>query len=322
MSATSVDVLSQLFESIQIDSTSLGLCNLRHPWGIAFPGGSPAILHAVTSGVAHFEFHDGSAFVLEPGDVLLTNRLIGGAMMSRPGVPLVELQRIWAERGFVHWAPGRSPPSPNLLKLGGRGPRTILMGVMFDVREPWRSSLLMKLPPFIHLKRNESGLAPWLEPALSALVEENARDPQGYGAIARRLAEVVLFSSLRSYLAGHKMEADLRWFSALTDRRITHALDAIRKSPERAWTLGALAREAGMSRSTFAARFHEVIGVSPVKHLRDVRMKHAAEGLATGDLTVKEAARRTGYTSSSAFSVAFKRRFGEPPQNYGRARGT
>lgn len=317
------DRLSELFESVEVNSTVLTLWKLRHPWGVAFPGAHAAILHAVTTGTARFEYADGTEFQLEPGDVLLTNRFIRGAMMSHAGAPLAVLEELWAERGFARWASGRltpspSPsPSPNLLELGGDGLRTTMMAVMFDVGEPWRTNLLMKLPPYIHLRRDECVLAPWLEAAVSGLAEENVRQPLGYGPIARRIAEIVLFSCIRSYFANSERD-EPRWFSALTDGRLARVLMAVRTRPDHGWTLTDLSREAGMSRSTFASTFHEALAVSPMRYLRDLRMKQAAEGLAAGRLTVKEAARRTGYTSASAFSVAFKRRFGAPPHAYGR----
>jgi AraC-like DNA-binding protein len=311
------DRLSELFESVEVDTTVLTLWKLHHPWGVAFPGAHAAILHAVTAGSARFEYADGTVFRLEAGDVLLTNHCIRGAMVSRAGVPLTRFEDLWAERGFALWEPGRSVQSLNLLEFGGQGPQTIMMAVMFDVGEPWRTNLLMKLPPYIHLRRSESVLAPWLEAAVSGLAEENARQPLGYGPIAHRIAEIVLFSCIRSYFADPERE-ELRWFSALTDRRLAKVLTAVRTQPDHEWTLSELSREAGMSRSTFAARFHEVLAVSPMKFLRDLRMTRAAEALAAGRLTVKEAARRTGYTSASAFSVAFKRKFGAPPHGYSR----
>ena len=319
MQTSIADTLSQLFESIEIDSTALTLCELRHPWGIAIPGAKAAILYAVTMGVARFEYEDGAVFQLKPGDVLLGSRSIPGKMMSREGAPLIPLEQVWAERGLKRWAPGRSTPSPNLLKFGGEGPRTILMGVMFDVGEPWRTNLLMRLPPFIHFQRNESVLAPWLEAALSAIVEENSRQPLGYAPMARRICEMVLFSCIRSYLVSSN-QRDIHWFAALTDPRLAKIMTSMRTAPERPWTLESLAREAGMSRSTFSARFHDVLAMSPMKYLRDLRMKQAAEGLAAGRLTVKEAARRTGYASAGPFRTAFKRQFGALPHLYGRTR--
>lgn len=317
MKTQPADKLSELFESVEVDTTVLTVWKLRHPWGVAFPGPNAAILHAVTAGVAHFEYADGARFRLDPGDILLTNRSSPGAMMSRAGVALVPFEELWAQRGFELWTPGRSVQALNVVQFGGHGAQTTMMAVMFDVGEPWRTNLLMKLPNYIHLKRSESVLAPWLEAAVSGLAEENARQPLGYGPIAHRVAEIVLFSCIRSYFVDPQRDG-LRWFSALTDQRLAKALTAVRTRPDHAWTLAELSREAGMSRSTFAARFHEVLAVSPMKYLRDVRMTRVAEALAAGKLTVKEAARRTGYTSASAFSVAFKRKFGAPPHAYGR----
>lgn len=319
MSAQPSDRLSQLFESVEVDTSVLTLWNLRDPWGVAFPGAPAALLHAVTAGAARFEYADGAVFHLEAGDVLLTSRSSRGAMMSGVDVPLTQFEQLWAERGLDLWAPGRSAQSqsPNLVKFGGHGPQTNMMAVMFDVGEPWRTNLLMRLPPYIHLKRSESILAPWLDTALSGLAEESVRQPLGYGPIARRIAEIVLFSCIRSYFTDPARD-ELRWLSALTDRHLAQVLNAVRTRPDHGWTLAELSREAGMSRSTFAARFHEVLAVSPMRYLRDLRMKLVAEELAAGRISVKEAARRTGYTSASAFSVAFKRKFGAPPHTYAR----
>jgi AraC-like DNA-binding protein len=314
---SSADSLTALFESVEVDTTVLAMWNLRAPWGIAFPGADAAILHAVTAGSARVEYADGSVFQLQAGDVLLTNRFIRGAVMSQEGVALTRFEEIWSKRGLELWSPGRSSPSPNILSFGGRGPRTVMMGVMFEVGEPWRTSLLMRLPPYIHLKRAESVLAPWLQAAVSAVAEENTRQPLGYGPIARRIAEIVLFSCIRSYFARPRI-AELAWISALTDRRLARVLTAIRADPDRPWTLAELAREAGLARSTFAARFHEVVAVSPMRYLRELRMRRVADALAAGRMTVKEAARRSGYASASAFSVAFKRKFGTPPHAYNR----
>lgn len=312
----STDTLSPLFESIEVSSTVLAMWNLRAPWGIAFPGADAAMLHAVTAGSARVEFSDGSVFELQSGDVLLTNRFIRGAMMSQPGVALTRFEEIWARRGLDLWSPGHFTPPPNILNLGGRGPLTVMLGVMFEVGEPWRTSLLLRLPPYIHLRHNESVLAPWLQAAVSAIAEENARQPLGYGPIARRIAEIVLFSCIRSYFARPNLD-ELPWISGLTDRRLARVLTAIRAQPHHAWTLAELAREAGLARSTFASRFQEVVAVSPMRYVRDLRMRQVADALAAGRMTVKEAARRAGYTSASAFSVAFKRKFGAPPGAYG-----
>jgi transcriptional regulator GlxA family with amidase domain len=82
------------------------------------------------------------------------------------------------------------------------------------------------------------------------------------------------------------------------------------------WSVAALAREAGLSRSSFAARFADAVGVPPMHYLLECRMRAASAMLHSGRGCLKEIARRTGYSSEPAFSLAFKRWSGRPPGAY------
>ena len=81
----------------------------------------------------------------------------------------------------------------------------------------------------------------------------------------------------------------------------------------RRWTVGALAAEAAMSRSAFAARFTELVGEPAMQYVSRWRMHHAAELLADDGISVSEAGRLVGYDSEAAFSRAFTRVIGAPP---------
>lgn len=74
-----------------------------------------------------------------------------------------------------------------------------------------------------------------------------------------------------------------------------------------------MARESGLSRSAFADRFRTVVGQPPLQYVTEIRMRKAAELLELTDTPVKRIAAQVGYESVSAFSSAFKRRFGAPP---------
>jgi AraC-like DNA-binding protein len=74
-----------------------------------------------------------------------------------------------------------------------------------------------------------------------------------------------------------------------------------------------LAREAGMSVSTFHANFKAVTTNSPLRYLQTVRL-HRAQVLMVGGTPVAEAARLVGYESPSQFSREFKRLFGGSPR--------
>lgn len=87
------------------------------------------------------------------------------------------------------------------------------------------------------------------------------------------------------------------------------------------WTVDALAREAGLSRSLFADRFAREMGVTPMRYLLEQRMQAAERQLDLGT-ALREVARRAGYGSESAFSTAFKRWCGRTPGSLRAARST
>jgi len=79
-------------------------------------------------------------------------------------------------------------------------------------------------------------------------------------------------------------------------------------------TLGARCH---MSRSSFARRFRETFGRSPIEYLRGVRLRHAARLLrGRPPPTVGTVASRVGFASRSHFSRAFKEHFDCPPSDF------
>jgi AraC-like DNA-binding protein len=108
------------------------------------------------------------------------------------------------------------------------------------------------------------------------------------------------------------------WLGALRDPPIGSALALMHKSPERAWTVPALAAEVGMSRSAFATRFTELVGTPPLSYLQRWRLQLAADLIRTRSLPLAVIAERAGYTSIEGFSRSFKRQFGRSPAAFRR----
>jgi AraC-like DNA-binding protein len=84
--------------------------------------------------------------------------------------------------------------------------------------------------------------------------------------------------------------------------------------------LQVLAARAGMSRSTFALKFKETVGASPMDYLTRWRMLLAGDRLANSSDPISAIALSLGYESESAFSTAFKRVMGCSPRQYSRGR--
>lgn len=68
-----------------------------------------------------------------------------------------------------------------------------------------------------------------------------------------------------------------------------------------------------MSRSALAARFRSIVGVSPVRYLREWRLHLASVELAATGRAIAEVAWEAGYASEAGFNRAFSRAFGSPP---------
>ena len=108
-------------------------------------------------------------------------------------------------------------------------------------------------------------------------------------------------------------EANLGWLAALRDRQVGRTLALIHRRPEHDWSVIELAREAGMSRSAFAARFTELVGQPAAQYLAQWRLHLARAQLLESRDSVAVVARRAGYQSEAAFGRAFKQFFGMPP---------
>jgi AraC-like DNA-binding protein len=98
------------------------------------------------------------------------------------------------------------------------------------------------------------------------------------------------------------------------------ALAAVAGDPARPWTVADLAAEAGVAAPVFARRFREVVGAAPLAHLRQCRMRLAAEYLAEPSATVAAVARRVGYQDPFSFSAAFTQERGVSPSEVRRSR--
>ncbi len=97
-----------------------------------------------------------------------------------------------------------------------------------------------------------------------------------------------------------------------TDRRLLHLCAAILQAPSLSKTLLQWSEEIGMSERTLARRFFMETGETFGKWRSKVRLLNAMERLQTGE-SVTAVSLSCGYSSVSAFIVAFKRMHGVPP---------
>lgn len=241
----------------------------------------------------------GDCFVLPSGRPFV--------LASDPGRPPVEAKTVF-------------PPARNggTVILNGGG-SVFLAGSRFEVAGHHAAVLLRLLPPIIHLG-NETEQA-----ALRWTVEQMMRElhdgQPGADLIAQHLAHMMLVQALRLYLRDGA-PTGAGWLAALADGQMSRVLAAIHVDPARRWVLQDLAATAGMSRSTFALRFREIVGETPMDYIARWRMLLAADRLTNTDEPLTTIALSLGYESESAFSTAFKRVIGCSPRAHCRRAGT
>ncbi|MCB0556691.1 MAG: helix-turn-helix domain-containing protein [Phaeodactylibacter sp.] len=77
--------------------------------------------------------------------------------------------------------------------------------------------------------------------------------------------------------------------------------------------VAALARGLALSRSQLYRRIKSLVHLSPSQYIRYIRLQNAKELLESGNMTVGEAAFKTGFIDKSYFTRAFHRQFGFNP---------
>jgi AraC family transcriptional regulator, activator of mtrCDE len=149
--------------------------------------------------------------------------------------------------------------------------------------------------------------------SFDALLEELTKPDIGSMIIAECLMKQALVLLLREQL---KLGNGSPLLAPLGDHRLLRAASMMLRNPGAHHTTESLAEAAGMSRSSFMARFVQEHGRTPGEFLQGVRMQSAARLLRTSEMPVKCLAAAVGYASRSQFSRAFKQTFGMDPTSY------
>ncbi|MEM8944280.1 MAG: helix-turn-helix domain-containing protein [Planctomycetota bacterium] len=99
-------------------------------------------------------------------------------------------------------------------------------------------------------------------------------------------------------------------------RRIFDAALAAERDYSADLTVAALAEYTGLSDKHFQRCFREVIGESPKKYIRRIRLQTAAYLLKWSDITVTEVAMTAGFETHPGFNKAFVKAYGQSPQDF------
>jgi AraC-like DNA-binding protein len=303
-----MDPLSEVLSLLKPRSTLSAGFDAGGQWSIRFPDQHKCIkCYAVVSGACWLGV-DGV-----PDPVRLK---AGDCFVLPSGRPFrlasdMSLEPVAASTIFPPERPG------GVATLNGGGD-FFCVGSRFAVSGSHANILMGMLPPIVHI-RNESDQAA-LRWAVEHMRHELREQQPGSILIAQHLAHMMLIQALRMHLAEMPNGSGTGWLAALSDRHLGLSINAMHSEPARRWTLQELADRACMSRSAFAQKFKDAVGLAPMEYLVRWRMLLAADRLERSSEPVSSIALSLGYESESAFSTAFKREMGDSPRRYGRER--
>lgn len=299
-----MDVLTDLLRRAEAAGTVFALSHVRAPWGLVLDDRLPLAVHVALEQPVWLGLdRTGEWFELAPGDLALVTAGWAHRLASDPSAPCATLAD--ARRS-------RLPGTLASFQLGGDGaPGRLLCGA-YRFHGDLCKEVVRSLPPVTVVRSGElDGLAELVE----LMAAETAGDRSGRSLVLDRLLDVLFTVVLRATLdrAGDRAPG---WHRALADPDICRAIGLVHAAPERAWTLAEWARDAGLSRATFARRFHATVGVAPMTYLTRWRMELAAELLASTRQPIGHIGRRVGYANEAAFSAAFRRHHGIAPSEH------
>ncbi|HEX7814988.1 AraC family transcriptional regulator [Dyella sp.] len=213
---------------------------------------------------------------------------------------------------------GRSTSAPSMfshdriLTVNGGG-ACVLIGAHFHLDDVYERLFSSALAPLVVVR--DPGQREALGSALKGLWRELETPQPGGRLVVDHLNQMMLIFALRLYV-NSQVQRPTGWLAALSDKRMVKAFAAMHASPEQSWTLQALARQAGMSRTLFAECFKALVGTTPMAYLNQWRMAVAADHIRTSHMPVGQVALAVGYGSGPAFSTAFRKAFGVSPSEY------
>lgn len=300
----SADPLGEVLHFLHMNGVFYTRSELTAPWGIDLPPMPDFLMfHVITSGDCWLKVEGREALLLHPGNFALVPHGQGHQLLSAPEQPAINIFDLEREQVSDRY---------EILRHGKGGASTNLIcgAVRFD--HPAAHQLMQLLPDIINIDIWRSPQMDWFQSTLRLMASEASELKPGGETIITRLADILVIQAIRSWMS-EDPAAKTGWLGALQDKQIGRAIMLIQRYPDRDWTVALLADEVGMSRSSFAERFKQLVEKSPLQYVTWWRMNLATKWIKEENTSLADLADRLGYQSEAAFSRAFKKTIGFTP---------
>jgi len=317
------DALSEVLRAVRLTGAVFFRLEAREPWVAEAPPSdscAPFVLPGAQHVIEYHVIHSGSCWGGPLGAEPV--RLVAGDIIAFPqGDPhtLSSEPGLRQEPDLAVYRDAVAAGPPVACRLGAEGPSTacVICGFLGCDARPF-NPLLEALPRMLHVHAGSDRGASWMAHLVRAAMAESLTRRIGGEAILARLSELMFAELVRRHVESMPPEG-AGWFAGLRDPHVGRALNLLHARPAAPWTLDALARDVGLSRSSLAERFMRLVGHPPMQYLARWRMQLAAGLLTDSARQVARVAIEVGYDSEAAFSRAFHKLVGMPPAAWRRS---
>jgi len=266
--------------------------------------------HFVLEGAMHVRVEGGPELRIETGESILFPHnhphLMGSDLAIPPvrGDAVVQMPSDGGLATIVH---------------GGGGTPTRMVCGFLGAESVRGSPVLSALPPILRLDTRDSSSSAWIRSTFHYAAERIAAGDSGSEVLMGKLSELLFVEAIQQYAKSLPAE-ETGWLAALKDPYVSRALALLHARVAEPWTVDALGREVGLSRSALADRFGAILGLPPMQYLTTWRIHAAAHELLNSGKSILQVAEEVGYDSEASFTRAFKRVMDAPPATWRRER--
>lgn len=309
-----MDALSMLLEDIHLYQTQYHYIHATGEWSFELDKKDCIVFYLITTGGISIKVDDvyrnarARDVVMVPGG---KKHLICGVGQS--DIPSIDIAPLLSNQTVetIHLG------NPAISSQGDEPAQiTEIVAIVCHYDREITRPLLSALPEILpESESNDEQKMIMLDLGVKFLALESEQNRLGKMTIINRIASILMIECVRNYIEDLP-EATDNWLKAVKDPYLAKALAVMHDRPETNWTIHKLAEVAGMSRSSFAEHFREVVGVPPLTYLTDYRLRLAARYLRLQENSISRISELVGYASDSTFSQAFKRVYKMSPRKY------
>lgn len=303
-----MDILDDILDTLDLKGSLYFRTDFSPPWSVTVPPlGNAARFHLVMQGTCHVKVADETVVTLGPGDMILIPKGASHILSDKPVLIAPPLESVLADTGYTGegvLAVGQGNPSASTQMVCGH----------FSFRPGAAHPLLEALPDYYVTTNSTRAKQPLIDESLRLIARRIFSESLGSEAAVKRLSEIVFIEVLRTGIIQDQRFTHM--LDAFKDFRIGKALHLVHSRLAHPWTVDMLAREVAMSRSRFADRFKDLLGMGPMAYLAEWRLQKALSLLQDNRLSMQQIAGQIGYQSPAAFTRAFNAKFAISPTDY------